>query len=866
MSATPPSEPAAGTSTGRGLSRALEALASPFMLLPERPWQVGMASFAGGLALAEARPVAIVLVAAGVAALLAGLGAARLAAVAVALLVVGVAVGNARLQAADSGGDRIRDGDRVGVKSFLLTPPRSTPFGEYAEVAVHGGRLDGARLLARAARWSPFRRGLAVGAELQLEGRLSTLRPRAPRGRSREPPFDYAAYLRRRGVVGELFVDEARATGRHRGGIAGTLDRMRRRAEQAVVAGLPEADAALLRGMVLGQDEEVDETMREDWRDAGLAHLLAVSGQNVMLLAALALPLLMLTGLGLRARFVVLAALILLYVPLAGAGPSLQRAGVMGLAGIVAMAASRPASRSYALLLAAAVTLAWNPRAWADPGWQLSFAAVAGILVLGVPLQTLLRQGVAALGHREDPRPARGAARAGAASPGTGPPAVAGPAVARFGTACLRGLADGLAITLAATIATAPLLGHHFGSVPMAGLPANLLALPAVAPAMWLGMLKAALGQFAMAGVPSPFSDVATVVATALGVVAALPLGYLARLAELWADVPGGQVALPLGSVGAVAGAYAPVAALALAIRGEVHGTRLTAWAARWRGLPRGRRRAITATLVAATVVALALWVAPRGPPGQLTIHFLDVGQGDATLIQHPDGTAVLFDGGAPEAGVVRLLRRAGVNRLALLVATHASRDHHGGLATVVGRFPVDVMLDGGDGTADSSFRALERAADERGIDRLPATAPQALSLAGGDLRVRVLSPPPRPPGPPPEDPNPRAVVAVVSSRGFDLLLSADAESEALLPLELPDVDAMKVPHHGSSDPGLPEALARLDPELAAIEVGPNTYGHPAPSTLAALRRAGVPTYRTDRDGTVTVSVADGAMRVEAER
>ena len=125
------------------------------------------------------------------------------------------------------------------------------------------------------------------------------------------------------------------------------------------------------------------------------------------------------------------------------------------------------------------------------------------------------------------------------------------------------------------------------------------------------------------------------------------------------------------------------------------------------------------------------------------------------------------------------------------------------------------------------------------------------MTLAAGGLGVDILSPPPRPPGPPPEDPNPRAVVAVVRVGRFELLLSADAESESLRPLDLPDVDAMKVPHHGSSDPGLPELLERLRPELAAIEVGPNTYGHPAPPTLAALRGAGVRTFRTDRHGTV---------------
>jgi competence protein ComEC len=216
---------------------------------------------------------------------------------------------------------------------------------------------------------------------------------------------------------------------------------------------------------------------------------------------------------------------------------------------------------------------------------------------------------------------------------------------------------------------------------------------------------------------------------------------------------------------------------------------------------------------------------------------------------------------------VTRLLRKAGVRRLALVVATHASRDHHAGLTAVFERFPVDALLDGGDGTADPTFHAMLRTAAAHGVRRIKATAGLVLALAGGDLRIRVLSPPPRPPGPPPEDPNLRAVVALVSCRGFDLMLSADAESEALLPLELPDVDAMKVPHHGSSDPGLAELLERLRPELAGIEVGKgNTYGHPAPSTLKALRGAQVPTFRTDRDGTVTVTPQGNRLHVKTER
>jgi competence protein ComEC len=725
--------------------------------------------------------------------------------------------------------------------------------------------MRGAQLLARAPRWSPLPRSLAVGDELALSGSLRALRPAEPpaAGRSRGPPFDYAAYLRRRGIAAEYLLDHARRTGRRRGGLAGALDRMRERAEHAVVAGMAAEDAALLRGMVLGEDEQIEEATRQDWRDAGLAHLLAVSGQNVMLLAALALPLLMLAGVGLRTRFVVLAVLIAVYVPLAGAGPSLQRAGIMGLAGIAAMAASRPASRWYALVLAATATLAWNPRAWADPGWQLSFAAVAGILAIGVPLGKALRRGIEEL-----------AGAPPASSPPGTPPASSAPRpalahVARLRQALLHTLAEGIAITVSATLATAPLLAHHFGSVPLAGLPANLLALPAVAPAMWLGMLKTALGQLSSSAAPAPVADAASTGAAGLGTLAALPVGYLAALGERFADMPGGRVAVPLGSGAAVLGAYAVLALTALIVRRAAIGLAgpLSLWAAGWRAQSRTRRRALLTALLAALLLATAALLRGPGPPDRLTVRFLDVGQGDATLIQHPDGTAVLFDGGPPEAGVARLLRRAGVTRLALVVATHASRDHHGGLAAVLRRFPVDTLLDGGDGTPDPTFRALLHKADELGVRRARAIAPQTLGLGGGDLRIRVLSPPPRPAGPAPEDPNPRAVVAIVSCRGFDLMLSADAESETLLPLDLPDVDAIKVPHHGSSDPGLPEALERLRPEVAAIEVGRgNTYGHPARSTLADLRHAEVPTYRTDRDGTVTLTVERDGMRVETER
>jgi len=809
-------------------------------LVVRRPWHLAAASVAAGLALAPAGTPAVFSVAAVAVAVLSALRAAALGMLCGALMVAGSIAGTARLAAIDAPAAKIRDGESASVTAYLLTRPRPSAFGASAEIGVTQGRLTGARLLLRIPRWTRLPAHVEIGAELAIAGQLRALQgSSATEGGSAEGSFDFAAYLRRRGVAGELLLDRARATGRRRGALAGLLDRMRARAERAVAAGMSPDDAALARGMVLGQDERIAESVRQDFRDSGLAHLLAVSGQNVMLLAALALPLLAAIGLGPRGRAVSLLFLIAIYVPLAGAGPSLQRAGVMGAAGIAAMTLSRPASRWYALLLAAAITLALNPRAAGDPGWQLSFAAVAGILTLGPPLQRCLRWLL-------------GAGR----NPPSGRASSAGKLAGRFAD----GLAEGAAITVAATLATTPLLAHHFDSVPLAGLPANLLALPAVPPAMWLGMVKAGLGQAAAVLPPAEF------LARAMGPLAQAPIEYLAGLAERFADLPGGKVTVPLGSPVRVVGAYALIAAGAAVAASATRalGRRGDELAASWRRRPRAQRVAVVvAVLAAVSLPAARLMSGPR-PPGELTIRFLDVGQGDGTLIQHPAGTAVLFDGGPPEAGTARLLRRAGVRRLSLVVATHASRDHHGGLAEVLERFPVDLLLDGGDGTRDPGFQAVLAEAARRHVRRVRALAP--MSIQAGGLRIAILSPPPRPRGPPPEDPNPRGVVAVVSAGEFDLLLSADAESEALLPLDLPDVDAMKVPHHGSADPGLPEVLERLRPEIAAIEVGANTYGHPTPSTLTALDRAGVSTYRTDRDGTVTVRVEGAEATVSTER
>lgn len=599
---------------------------------------------------------------------------------------------------------------------------------------------------------------------------------------------------------------------------------IRARADTALGRGMPAREAALARGFVLGEDEQIDPATTEDFRRAGLSHLLAVSGQNVALLVLLAMPVLAALGLPLRTRLLWVLGLIVVYVPLAGAGPSIQRAGIMGALSVLATLAGRRASRFYALVLAAVVLLVLEPGIASDVGWQLSFAAVLGILLLAAPL----RAGI----------------------------------VARIGShRWRRALAEGAAVTIAATLATAPLIAFHFEAISTTTLVANLLAMPAVAPAMWLGMLAATAGQV-------PGTPVA-----ALNAVDSLLLAYIAQVAA-WCGRPSwAYLHVRLGLGGLVA-SYAAIAATALLSLRLVRIRRLGCLRRR-KAVDRpetsaiwtfqARRRRLVAAL--GLVAALAAFASVPGllasdgpsapdPPAGLRVSVLDVGQGDAILLQPRGAPAVLVDGGPPGDALAAKLRAAGVARLGAAIVTHDQSDHAGGIRELLGAFPIGRVLYavlrgptlGEVAAAGVPGRRLARGSELRsGGLRLDVLWPPAELLAGSHAG---------------EDPNQLALVIVARWRSFSMLLTADAEAETT-PIDPGPVDVLKVAHHGSEDAGLGDLLDRTRPRLAVISVGAgNSFGHPTPATLATLAAHGVPTLRTDLDGTVVLEAVGDSVRV----
>jgi competence protein ComEC len=740
------------------------------------------AGLAGSLSVRAAEPaVAVVAFGLGLAAL--ALRAHRLLLLAVALLLAGCWWGSVRLAALDRSVLIAEVGRAAPARLEVTGPARLSPFA--VRIPVRVLRLGELVTRERARLDLPRGRSPPQGAIVE-----AIVRVEEPRGPD-EGGFDESAYLHRQGIHVVLRADAYRIVGR-RGGLGGVADGLRAAIARSLAPGVAGERRAVIAGIVLGEDEGLNAGLRDDFRASGLYHLLAVSGQNVAYVVIGALVLAWLLGVPrLAGEFGALFG-VAGYVLAVGWQPSVVRAGVAGALASLAWLCGRARDRWYFLLVGAAFLLGWNPYSLLDPGFQLSFAAVAAIFLLVPRLEARLE------GY---PVPAR--------------------------------LATVLAVAAACGAATAPILMIQFGRVPLYSIASNALGAPVVAPLLGLGFVCAALASV----LPSA--------AAALAWINGWLAAYLAGVARFFGGLPHAQLA----SWQAVAGLAAAVGFLVLLIRLPP---------------PRGRRAAVVAAALAVVVVGWRLHHDDGlPPPTGLRITFLDVGQGDAALLQVPQG-AVLVDEGPPEAHVADQLRRLGVRRLAAVVLTHPQRDHVGGAAEVLNELPVDVVLDPAIPAANPEERGAREAAARHGIRVAITRAGESFEL--GRLRIRVLWP--DGPGHRGEDPNQHAIVALASYGSMDALLTADAESDVTLPLRPPPVELLKVAHHGSADAGLNSLLQLLRPRLAVVSVGAgNDYGHPAPSTLAALESfPGLAMYRTDTDGRVTVESDGERFWVHTER
>ena len=542
------------------------------------------------------------------------------------LLAAGLAVagwgwGGARLQSTTA--PVVATGSVTGVVE-VDTQPQRVVQGERARVrvvALSDRRVrTGTRLLMDVPQGRSTR--LRLGVRLRVTGRL------APAATARSPDW-WRAHLARTGVSGRLQVGTVAVVGR-RGGLAGLRDRVRNAATDAVGQGLTGERRAVVRGMALGGGAGLSETTAEAFRDAGIWHLLAVSGQNIAMVSWAILLLLRAFRCPLRPATAIALITIVVYCLVCDGGASVVRAGIVGGLGLLAQLRARDAQRWYLLLAGLTTLLIHQPRAIGDPGLQLSFAAVAGMFTLAPPIARWL------------------------------------------GGLVPQHLADLAAQAAAATLATAPVVIWHFGELSLAGLVVNLLAVP----------LAAAVVVLALAGIL--LGTITAPVGLAVGWVTGLGAAVLIWIARIAASVPGASVALP---------AWAAVAGACIAVGGVIALRRMQAVRGPLVAARPARVVVVSAcaAVIAGVGVAVPAGHPPEPWPAHAAVTVLDIGQGDAILLRSPDGSAALLDTGPPGAPppIRRALGRAGVRRLDLMVITHHQLDHSGAAEAILDTFAV---------------------------------------------------------------------------------------------------------------------------------------------------------------------------------
>jgi competence protein ComEC len=650
---------------------------------------------------------------------------------------------------------------------------------------------------------------------VQVEGRT---RPR--------PDSPYGAYLARLGAWGTLDARRLDVVERPMDP-ASWLERRRRDAGDLLTRALPEPEAGLAAGILIGLRDRVDRDVAAAFTTAGVSHVVAISGWNIAIVAA---AIAALAGrLGRRRRSVVTAIAIVAYIAFAGGSPSVLRAGAMAGVVLLARESGRAGRAAAALGWAAALLLLADPALVHDAGFQLSSLATAGLIAWATPLTDRL------------------AGWTGGRMP--------------------RWLAESLGVSIAAQVATLPVVLGSFGRLALIAPGVNLLVVPMVAPAMAAGLLAMAGGTLVSIGLP----DAAGAILAAPGWVA---LRLMIRIVEAAASLPFASVQVE-PAVGVAAGVATGASILALAARSRRHQVAREPASAVQPEQPSRpiALRIATAGLIVALAVAGAVVVVR--PAGVARVTVLDVGQGDAILVEGSHGGRLLVDGGPdPDRLLVQLDRRIPPwdRRLDAVILTHPHEDHVAGLAVLLARYHVARVLEPGMHGPGPGYAAW--------IDRLARPgAPPHLGIAAGDrlavdeIALRVLWPirgrvPTEPPDSGTGINNVSVVLlAAVGSRRF--LLAGDVEQDidpSLLAEGLPRLDLLKVAHHGSRTATTEPFVKAVRPRIAVASAGSgNPYGHPARSTLERLAATGARVYRTDRDGTVTVAFEATGMTVRSE-
>jgi competence protein ComEC len=692
-----------------------------------------------------------------------------------------------------------------------------------SEVVVNGeAKQVSGNALIRVPRYPGFH----YGDVLRIVGELETPFQSAD--------FDYRTYLERQGIYSVMYYPEVEVLGRGAGiKPLQWIYSLRGRLSLSLARALPEPQGSLAQGVLLGLRGNIPDYLNDPFSRTGTAHILAISGMNISIVIAMFLSLGGLLFGRRRSLYIWLAlAFTWLYTLLAGMNPPVVRAAIMGSLFLIAVYLGRQGSAIIALAFSAALMIGIDPQLLWVVSFQLSFLAMAGLILLYPYFQELGRRGVARVCGSRDTLAATG-----------------------------NLITDVFAASLAATLAVAPLLAYNFGLVSLVGLPATFLSLPALPFIIVTSAVVAFVGL------------ITSLVAQVLGWLAWLFLSYLIVLVQGFDALPHASLSVTTISTWHVLGYYAILAGvIALLSRRKQLAdlsSRLTSrikTAAQH--IPKPHPGFSTKWLVLPLLIAAILvWSAALTlPDDRLHVSFLDVGQGDAILIRTPDGQDILIDGGPSSQSIsLELSEKLPFwdRTIDLLVCTHAHADHVTGLVEVLQRYRVKQVLEPGIPFETPVYQEWLRLIEIKGIEYNVARAGQEIELGDG-MTIEILNPAESPWEGTNDDVDNNGVVLHLTWHNVSFLFAADIGLEAEFELIGQRANLrstlLKVAHHGSETSTTSHFLAAVDPELAVICVGAdNSFGHPNPEVVERLTDAlgEDSVYRTDQDGTIEF-ITDG--------
>jgi competence protein ComEC len=659
----------------------------------------------------------------------------------------------------------------------------------------------------------PIRRGEEVRLRARVKPLVSLRNPGTTHRQSSVPLF--TAALRSRHMVARI--GRSATLFRH------PFDALRAHLSRAVFAVLPPRSAAMATALSLGERHRLPPDLVESFRRTGVAHLLSVSGLHLglttLFVFGLLRFLLIRTALATAHDVGKLAALSTIPIAVSfalvtGLRTPVLRAMIMVLCALSGRIVDRPRASIEAMGLAALILLLLNPAAFFTPGFQLSFSAVAGLFIVF----SARSKSQAANFLPEKVEPSR-----------LDPPR--------------RFAANLFLSSVAATAATAPFLLYHFNSLPILGVAVNLIAIPLVGVAI-MPILLTGFGVYPIS--KTVFSLVIQLAAPLLELLDR-GLTTLARL-PLTIDYPTPMVA-----------AAATLFSLALLLSAAMQ-----------------FRFARFSAGLGAILLSLSLFLEnERLPPGKMTIHFLDVGQGDSALITTPKGRHLLVDAGGGfsdrfDAGrdvVVPALKSLGVSRLHALVLTHPDQDHVGGAPAVMAAFDVASLWENGHGErlgVEGSYLDTLSAARKQHIPihRTPDLC-GVQQLDG--ITLNVLHPCGFPDGfDDTRSTNDNAIVLLAGYQDTTVAFMGDVgesvEEMLIAEKQLTCADVIKIGHHGSRFSTSTALLRVVHPAVAIISSALfNRFRMPHPIVVDKLARHHVRVFRTDLHGAVTL-VTDGRL------